>query len=281
VAFAHASERSARPREIAVVPRPQRLAGASPRRCAAKRSRATSAPGSIPAPRCRSRSRCARRDSRVVFLLGQGKDAEQARALVRRHGGWPPPRPRSTPCAALGTSLDAVRSARPTTRSTADEPLAPYQDVSCRLWARRPTTSRRGLRVPRPAPGRHGPLARRPDSSGSTLLRAPPAVLEGDVQHWWHEPSGRGTRTRCSDDLLWLPHAAAHYVRTTGDARVLDEPVPFLEAPLLARTRRTPTAAARLAAAGRSSSIACAPSTRADGGAHGLPSSAAATGTTA
>ncbi|HEX7518052.1 MAG TPA: glucoamylase family protein, partial [Chthoniobacterales bacterium] len=170
----------------------------------------------------------------MTFLLGQADDEETARGLVTRFRD-----PANVEAAFQETCLWWDRLLSTIEVETPD--LATnfllnrwllYQTLSCRVWGRSALYQSSGaygfrdqlqdvMALVHAAPH----MAR-----GHILRAAARQFVEGDVQHWWHPESGAGVRTRVADDFLWLPFVTAHYVRTTGDAAILDQMVPFLEA---------------------------------------------------
>ena len=174
----------------------------------------------------------------VIFVLGQGTDEASAKKLA---GRWGDPRRVAPALRAVERHWDGILGAVQV--STPDRAFdlmvnrwLVYQSLSSRILART------GLYQSSGAFGFRDQLQdvlallhTSPDRARDHIvLSAAHQFAEGDVLHWWHPPADRGVRTRCSDDLVWLPYAVGTYIRATGDLTILDEEVPFLDAPPLA-----------------------------------------------
>lgn len=174
----------------------------------------------------------------AFFLLGQGADREEALRLVRQYqdagkvtsvwesvnGFWDK---------VLGTVT--VETPDPAMDLLLNRWLL-YQALACRVWARSALYQSSGAYGYRDQLQDVMALVHAaPEVAREHILRAARHQFEaGDVLHWWHPPSGRGIRSRITDDLLWLPYVTAHYVETTGDETILSEKTPFVRGQPLA-----------------------------------------------
>jgi cyclic beta-1,2-glucan synthetase len=168
----------------------------------------------------------------ITVLLGATEGMDEARAMLARY------RDTVRATAAVEGTMDAWTRRLSVVRVCTPEPSFDaminhwmlYQALGCRMWARTALYQSSG------AYGFRDQL-----QDVLAFLYAEPAIarahivraaarqfVEGDVQHWWHPQSGRGVRTRFSDDLVWLPHVVQRYVEVTGDRSVLDAEAPFL-----------------------------------------------------
>ncbi len=110
-----------------------------------------------------------------------------------------------------------------------------YQTLVCRLWARTGFYQ---------SGGAFGYRDQLQDTLGlkyfdinlmknQIIKHSKHQFIEGDVEHWWHEETGRGIRTKFSDDLLWLVYMVLEYITQTGDYEILNIEVPYKKGEIL------------------------------------------------
>jgi cyclic beta-1,2-glucan synthetase len=170
----------------------------------------------------------------ITFLLGQGTDHADAERLISHFQNF-----QNVEAAwrSLGEFWDDILEQTQVRTPDAGMDLLLnrwllYQSLACRFWGRTAFYQSSGAYGFRDQlQDAMGFAHARPDLIRQHILDAAAHQFEeGDVLHWWHPPAGRGLRTRCSDNLLWLPYVTAHYLRVTGDQSILAEKVPFLSA---------------------------------------------------
>ncbi|HEY4263708.1 MAG TPA: glucoamylase family protein [Micropepsaceae bacterium] len=172
----------------------------------------------------------------VVFLLGEAASTAEAQRLITKY--------RTADLNAVLAEAtefwdEALSSVQVKTPDRALDIIinrwALYQALACRVWSRSGFYQSSGAYGFRDQLQDSMALAiAKPGIARAHLLRAAGRQFpQGDVQHWWLAETGRGVRTRVSDDRVWLAYVTAHYVRVTGDLGVLDEQVPFLDGPPL------------------------------------------------
>jgi cyclic beta-1,2-glucan synthetase len=173
----------------------------------------------------------------IIILIGQCETLEKARSLSLFYKDL-----KNTEAAFIAVKDYWDRTLSTITIKTPDLSMnlltnrwLIYQTLACRIWARSAFYQSGGAFGYRDqlqdvmAIVYSGPQITR----AQIILAASRQFSEGDVQHWWHPPTGRGVRTRFSDDLLWLPFVTNFYLEVTGDYSILDEEVPFIETPPL------------------------------------------------
>lgn len=173
----------------------------------------------------------------ISILLGQTESKDSARELIQRYENINEVKKAFADVVAYWNNLITtvqVKTPEPSFNILTNRWLL-YQTLSCRYWARTAFYQSGG------AYGFRDQLQdcmafvySDPRLAREQIIRASERQFkEGDVQHWWHPPTGRGIRTTMSDDLLWLPLVVSFYIQTTGDNSILDVETHFIEAPLL------------------------------------------------